>query len=157
MNDLPLAALEPFIVRAKQHTYVGDGTAELLPSRPGSRDLRYAEGDWAYHDSYFGESDFIGQEIVYYQGKPVWGMNYFGVILRPDKITSAQAGEMIKRSLSRLYQEGRFLGEFAHREGALSYVDHNEGDVRSFRGREQISIDDELVYELVYHGGLLRA
>lgn len=63
---------------------------------------------------------------------------------------------MMKRSLSRLYQEGRFLGEFAHREGALRYVDQHEGDVCSFRGREQISRDDETVYELVYHGGLLR-
>ncbi len=156
MSDLPLIALEAFIVRAKQHTYVGDGQ-KLLPYRLGSKDLQYAEGDWAYHDSYLGESDFIGQEIVYYQGKPVWGMNYFGMILRPDEITSAQAGEMIKRSLTRLYLEGRFLGAFAHQEGALRYVDQNEGDVRAFRGKEQISKDDEIVYELVYHGGLLRA
>src|SRR5690349_5667646 len=104
MDDLPLAALEVFIVRAKQQTYVGDGH-KLLPYRLGSKDLQYAEGDWAYHDSYVGESDFIGQEIVYYQGKPVWGMNYFGVILCPDKITSAQAGEMIKHGLTRLYLE----------------------------------------------------
>lgn len=156
MSDLPLAALEAFIARAKQHTYVGDGHT-LLPYRLGSKDLQYTEGDWAYHDSYFGESDFIGQEIVYYQGKPVWGMNYFGVIQRPEKITSAQAGEMIKRSLSRLYLEGRFLGVFAHQEGALRYSDQNEGDVRAFRGKEQISRDDEVVYELVYHGGLIRA
>ena len=155
MSDLSLAALEAFIVCAKQHTYVGDGQ-KLLPYRLGARDLQYAEGDWAYHDSYFGESDFIGQEIVYHQGEPVWGMNYFGVILRPDKITAAQAGEMIKHSLSRLYLEERFLGAFAHQEGALRYVDQNEGDVRAFRGKEQISRDSEVVYELVYHGGLLR-
>lgn len=156
MNALPLAELELFIVRAKQHTYAGDGP-KLLPYRLGAHDLQYTEGDWAYHDSYFGESDFIGQEIVYYERRPVWGMNYFGIILRPDKITAAQAGAMIKRSLTRLYQEGRFLGEFAHQEGALRYVDHNEGDVRSFHGREQISTDDEIVYELIYHGGLVRA
>lgn len=155
MDDLPLAALEAFIVRAKQHTYVGDGQ-KLLPYRLGGHDLQYAEGEWAYHDSYFGESDFIGQEIVYYRGKPVWGMNYFGVIQRPDKIIAAQAGEMIKRSLTRLYLEGRFLGAFAHQEGTLRYVDQNEGDMRAFRGKEQISRDGEVVYELVYHGGLLR-
>jgi hypothetical protein len=62
--------LEQFIIRAKQHTYAGGGK-KLLPYRLGSKDLQFAEGDWAYHDSYLGESDFIGQEIVYYQMEPV--------------------------------------------------------------------------------------
>ncbi|HLI90766.1 MAG TPA: DUF5680 domain-containing protein, partial [Ktedonobacteraceae bacterium] len=75
------------------------------PYRLGSKDLQFSEHDWAYHDSYPGESDFIGQEIVYYRVKPVWGMNYFGVILQPDKITSAQAGEMVRKSPSRMHQE----------------------------------------------------
>ena len=84
-------------------------------------------------------------------------MNYFGVILKPEQITSAQAGAMIKKSLTRLYAEGRFLGRFAHQEGLLTYSDENEGDVSRFRGREHISRDGEVVYELVYHGGVLRA
>jgi hypothetical protein len=60
------------------------------------------------------------------------------------------------QSLSRMYREGRFLGGFEHREGRLRYVDRNEGDVHSFQGREQIFHDDDLVYELLYHGGALR-
>jgi hypothetical protein len=155
MDDLTLTALEQFLVRAKQHTYAGDGK-KLLPYRLGATDLQYIEGDWAYHDSYLGESDFIGQEIVYYQGKPVWGMNYYGVLRQPERLTAAQAGEMIKQSLSRLYQEGRFLGGLSHQVGALRYTDQSQGDARSFRGREQITDGDEVVYELVYHGGLLR-
>ncbi len=77
MQSIPLDTLEAFIVRAKAATYVG-GAASLLPYRLGSKDLQFAEGDWAYHDSYLGESDFIGQEIVYYRRVSVWGMNYFG-------------------------------------------------------------------------------
>ncbi len=156
MERFAVAALEQFIIRAKQQTYAGDGK-KLLPYRLGSQDLQFVEGDWAYHDGYLGESDFIGQEIVYYRREPVWGMNYFGVILKPEKITSAQAGEMIKKSLTRLYAEGRFLGRFAHQEGPLTYSDENEGDVSRFRGREYISRDGEVVYELVYHGGVLHA
>ena len=101
METVPLEVLEQFIVRAKQATYVGGGK-KLLPYRLGSKDLQFAEGDWIYHDSYLGESNFIGQEIVYYRLQPVWGMNYFGRILRLDRITSPQAGEMIMKSLSRL-------------------------------------------------------
>jgi hypothetical protein len=155
MEPFDVAALERFIVQAKLHTYAGGGK-KLLPYRLGSQDLQFAEGDWAYHDSYFGESDFIGQEIVYYQRTPVWGMNYFGVILRPEKITSAQAGEMIQKGLTLLYAEGRFLGRFEHQAGRLRYLDENEGDVASFRGKEQIFAENVVVYELLYHGGSVR-
>lgn len=155
MESFTQETLEQFIVRAKQSTYVG-GSSKLLPYRLGSKDLQFREGDWAYHDSYLGESDFIGQEIVYWQMKPVWGMNYLGVIIKADKITSSQAGQMIMKSLSRLYTEGRFLGGFEHQEGSLRYIDQNTGDVRSFQGREYIALADEVVYELLYHGGLLQ-
>jgi len=155
METVPHEVLEQFIVRAKQATYVGGGK-KLLPYRLGSKDLQFAEEDWIYHDSYLGESNFIGQEIVYYRLQPVWGMNYFGRILRLDRITSPQAGEMIMKSLSRLYAEGRFLGRFEYAEGDLKYVDNNAGDVSAFRGREWIYRNDELVYELDYHGGLLQ-
>jgi hypothetical protein len=112
--------------------------------------------DWAYHDSYLGESDFIGEEIVYCERQVVWGMNYFGYIRQPDRITSAQAGHVIKISLTRLYQEGRFLGGFEHTVDDLRYVDTNEGDVQLFNGKEWIERDEQIVYELLYHGGLVK-
>lgn len=155
MDISQLDDLHAIIVRAKRATYVGSGQ-KLLPYRLGSHDLQYIEGDWAYHDSYLGESDFIGQEAVYYQHRVVWAMNYFGRILNPARITSAQAGAMIKTSLSRMYAEGRFLGGFEHTEGDLTYVDSSDGGVEFFTGREWISRNGEVVYELVYHGGLIK-
>ena len=154
--SLSLDALHAFIIRAKAATYVGSGQ-KLLPYRLGSHDLQFLDGDWAYHDSYLGESDFIGEEIVYYQHHVVWGMNYFGYILQPDRITSAQAGTVIKVSLTRLYQEGRFLGGFEHTVDDLRYVDTNEGDFQLFHGKEWIERDGQIVYELLYHGGLVKS
>jgi hypothetical protein len=156
MEERFLEMLEQFIVRAKQATYVGNGQ-ELLPYRLGSKDLQFKGGDFVYHDSYLGESDFIGQEIVYYRRQSVWGQNYFGWILQPSKITSAQAGKMIKKSLSQLYNEGRFLGGFEYRDNALHYVDTNAGNTLSFHGIEYIYLGEELVYKLAYHGGLLHS
>ena len=147
--------LNAFIVRAKRATYVGSGQ-KLLPYRLGSHDLQFFDGDWAYHDSYLGESDFIGEEAVYYRQKVVWAMNYFGRILVPARITSAQAGAVIKTSLSKLYEEGRFLGGFEYLEGEYRYVDTNDGDFQFFTGREWISFKGEIAYELVYHGGLIQ-
>jgi hypothetical protein len=155
MTTFDLNALHAFIIRAKAATYVGGGQS-LLPYRLGSHDLQFFDGDWGYHDSYLGESDFIGEEIVYYQRQVVWGMNYFGVILQPDRISSTQAGHVIQVSLTRLYQEGRFLGGFEYTVDDLHYVDTNEGDFQLFHGKEWIEREGQIVYELRYHGGLVK-
>ncbi len=152
---IDIQALQAFIVNAKAATYVGNGE-HASPCRLGSHDLRFTEGDWVYHDSYFGGTDFIGEEVVYFAEKPVWAMNYYGRILREDLLTGAQAGQMIKASLSRMYQEGRFLGGFEHTENDLTYVDTSKGSPDSFHGREFICRGQEIAYELVYHGGVIK-
>ena len=155
MEDFSLEQLNTFIVRAKAATYVGGG-AKSLSYRPGSHDLQFHEGAFSYLDSYFGSTDFLGQEVVYYEGKPVWVMNYYGRILEPSLITAVEAGQIIQESLSRMYEEGRFLGGFGHSTRNGTYVDRSEGDVTSFTGREWIIRENVKVYELVYHGGLVK-
>jgi hypothetical protein len=147
--------LHNFIVRAKAATYVGDGE-QANPCRLGSHDLRFSDGEWSYHDSYFGGADFIGEEVVYFGEKPVWAMNYYGRILRDDLITAAEAGQMIKASLARMYKENRFLGGFEYSENDLTYVDSSKGNLERFQGREFIGRGEETAYELDYHGGLIR-
>lgn len=155
MAQFALQELHDFIVRAKAATYVGDGV-KLLPYRPGSHDLQFHEPPFAYHDSYFGASDFLGQEVVYHDSLPVWVMNYYGYILEPTEIEAAESGRVIKASLSKLYKERRFLGGFEHTVEEFSYVDTSEGDVSHFTGREWITRQGKIVYELVYHGGLVK-
>jgi len=153
--NISLTDLNQFIVQAKAATYVGSGKA-TQSCRIGSHDLRFQAGAYAYLDSYFGGTDFIGQEVVYYGDEPVWAMNYYGKIIKPEAITASQAGQIIKASLSRLYQEGRFLGGFEYLVEDCTYTDINQGGVESFRGEEWISCNDVRVYELVYHGGLIK-
>ena len=155
MADFSLEQLSAFIVRAKAATYVGGG-ARSLSYRPGSHDLQFHEGAFSYLDSYFGGADFLGQEVVYYETRPVWAMNYYGRVLDPVRITAAQAGQTIQESLSRMYQEGRFLGGFECETENGTYVDSSAGDVTSFMGTEHIAREGLRVYELVYHGGLIK-
>ena len=155
MSNPSPTELPSFIVRAKAATYVGGGV-KILSCRPASHDLKFVDGDWSYLDSYFGGTDFIGEETIWYAGKPVWCMNYYGYILKPELITPAQAGQMIKASLSRMYTENRFLGGFQHNEGDFTYFDTSEGEFSRFTGREWIERDGVKVYELVYHGGLIK-
>ncbi len=149
-----LSNLNQFIVTAKMHSYVGSGK-ESSPSRLKSHDLEYIENDFGYLDSYFGGQNFIGQEIVFLKGVPVWGMNYYGVDLRPDLISAAEIGAMIKKSLREMYREGRFLGGFEYTDHDLRYLDKSEGPIENFSGLEEIFKNGILVYRLSYAGGLI--
>ena len=153
-NEAYLDHLHDFIVEAKAATYVGGGNSVATPR--GSTDLVYSTGEFTYADSYFGAQDFIGQEVVYYKDEPIWVMNYYGKILMPKKITGEEAGAIIKESLSKMYAQGRFLGNFEHNAGEFQYYDTNIGGVSSFTGREWITRNNEVVYELVYHGGVVK-
>jgi hypothetical protein len=155
MADFSLKQLNAFIVRAKAASYVGKGPRSLS-YRPGSHDLQFHEGAFSYLDSYFGGSDFLGQEVVYYEGAPVWVMNYYGRILEPALISAEEAGGIIQESLSRMYEEGRFLGGYEHTTPVGIYVDTSDGNVAAFTGREWITRQGVKVYELVYHGGLVK-
>jgi len=150
-----LQELNHFIVKAKAATYVGNGE-KAESCRQRSHDLKFQEGPFSYLDSYFGGTDFIGQEVVYYENEPVWAMNYYGRIIEPEKISAAEAGQIIKESLSLMYQEGRFLGGFEHQTGNGVYTDTSQGGLESFMGKEWITRETVRVYELLYHGGLIK-
>ena len=147
--------LNDIIVKAKAATYVGGGQPQS-PSRPGSHDIGWADGDWRYLDSYFGGTDFLGQEVLWHRGEPIWAMNYYGYIKRADLIDGARAGETIKAALSALYREGRFLGDFDWQGPHGLYVDRNQGGPEQFRGREVILVDGVEAYALDYFGGLIK-
>ena len=155
-SKISLHQLTQFIVQAKAATYVGDGK-KTESCRQGSHDLKFQEGSFSYLDSYFGGRDFIGQEVVYYKNEPIWAMNYYGRIIEPEKISAAEAGQIIKESLSLMYREGRFLGGFEYQTGNSTYTDSSQGDLESFTGMEWITRENVRVYELLYHGGLIKS
>jgi hypothetical protein len=150
-----LAHLNAFIVAAKRATYAGGGE-RAEPSRRGSHDLSFAEGTFRYRDSYFGGSDFLGQEVVWMDEEPVWAMSYYGYILRSDLIDAARAGATIKAALSAMYAERRFLGGFEWTGPHGVYRDGSSGDVDHFHGRESIEVGGVAAYALDYFGGLIR-
>lgn len=147
--------LNAAIVRAKAATYVGGGE-KVPPCRAGSHDLSWADGSWRYLDSYFGGTDFLGQEVLWRDAEPVWAMSYYGYIKRPDLIDAVAAGETIKPALTAMYGEGRFLGGFDWTGSHGRYLDKSEGGVGQFRGREVILVDGVEAYALDYFGGLVK-
>ncbi len=152
---MDLNELTAFIVEAKRATYVGDGR-RAESSRRGSHDLIYGRGEFAYRDSYFGGSDFQGQEVVWHGRNPLWAMSYSGYILDGERIDAGRAGATIKAALSAMYDEGRFLGGFEWSGPHGTYRDTSTGDADRFSGREAIWVAGSEVYVLDYFGGLIR-
>ncbi|MCS6759618.1 MAG: DUF5680 domain-containing protein [Candidatus Devosia euplotis] len=150
-----IGELTSIIVAAKAATYVGGGT-KAAPSRSGSHDLEWRQGRLCYLDSYFGSTDFLGQEAIWLDDAPVWAMNYYGFILRPELIGGQRAGETIKAALTSMYGEGRFLGGFEWTGPHGQYRDTSAGDASHFHGRETITVQGEETYALEYFGGLIR-
>lgn len=151
---MDLQDLNGFIVEAKARTYAGGGKASAS-SRLASHDIGFERGNWRYLDSYFGGTDFAGQEVVWLCGEPVWAMNYFGRIILSDRIDAAAAGTVIKTALTALYSQGRFLNGFTFEHPLGHYRDASEGDCAHFRGREVILVRGREAYELDYRGGLI--
>jgi hypothetical protein len=154
-QELGLNALHRFIIRAKKATYVAGG-AKDASSRPGSNDLSFYAGDWTYRDCYFGGTDFIGQEAVWFKDEPVWSMIYYGYILRPDLIDGSRAAQTIRAALSTETAQGRLLDNFEWPGPNGHFSISSEGTIEHFKGRETITVNGTLAYALDYMGGLVK-
>lgn len=151
-KDIEMKGLEEFLRKANRNTYAADG--ERSPAtRLGSEDLEFCDGDWVYHDTYFGSARFIGEEIVYYKGVPVWGMNYYGYIVRQGILPKA-VYTFLKQAL--LQESGDVIpvrGPKVFSVNALTYRNTVSGSLENFEGREEIDMDGACVYRARYHGG----
>ncbi len=139
-----------FLLRAKRETYAAGGEL-ATPSRPNSKDLRYAEGPYLYIDTYLGDIDFIGEEAVWKDGRALWGMNYYGW-MKIDEIPDGFS-KCLKGALLAVPLDAPFRGPEEFRSGVFTYRCQWEGDVERFTGREEILHGDVSIYELVFHGG----
>lgn len=156
MQEGSVEALERFIVEAKAVSYVSGQPSTAAPTRLGAHDITYQRGPFSYLDSYFGGTDFLGQEVVWKDEAPIWAMNYYGRILDPERFDGERAGTVIKQALSALYQEKRFLGGFSYQHPLGEYVDQSVGGCGSFHGVERIFVGGRVVYQLDYQGGLIK-
>lgn len=143
----------PFLLRAKKSTYAAGEGGKVASSRQASHDLAYREGEWAYLDTYLGGFAFIGEEAVWRQGKPVWGMNYYGT-MTVETIPEGFS-EFLKLSLRHIPPEAPYRGPAVFQEGKFTYTCQWTGALEGFRGEEAISLDGQLIYRLYFHGGII--
>ncbi|MDF2804235.1 MAG: putative transcriptional regulator, partial [Anaerocolumna sp.] len=140
-----------FLCKAKKATYPGQGKEEEVSIRPSSHDYIYKEDNFLYMDSFLGGEAFSGEEAVWIDLKPVWVMNYTGRTLQEEF-----SGSFLNTVLLQVKEELPFRGPVLYKEGDYTYHNHINGEFSWFHGREEIYYKDILVYECLYHGGIIK-
>jgi len=142
-----------FLVFAKKNTYASNGEFGERKLADGTRELTFNQNNFKYRDNYFGFNPFIGEEIVWFNNKTIWGMNYFGKVI--EKNMSEEIYAFLKKALSAVKEDIPYRGPEHLAENDFEYINEHSGDYMSFIGKETINYKGKLVYSLNYHGGLI--
>jgi hypothetical protein len=147
--------LSEFLIAAKAGTYASNGEADEQRLPDGCLELTYSAGEFSYRDRYFGLDPFTGQEIVFQNGQPVWSMNYYGRTV-DKKYPASEIYIFLQKALRQVTAERPFRGPSTFTEGNFTYNDESLGSFENFSGVERILFNGHKVYQLKYHGGLLK-
>lgn len=147
--------LSEFIVKAKVNTYANSGAEGELLGNDGSKELIFREEPWLYRDRYFGTHTFVGEEVISKDGKAAWVMNYYGQTLS-DTIDPRKLYDFLQVALRQVTSDRPYRGPEEFTQNDLRYQNQSRGSVESFSGTETIQYQNTKVYELSYHGGLVR-
>lgn len=149
-EKLDISEITEFILHAGRQTYAGKGP-EVEACRMNSHDFSFQEGKYRYYDTYFGGERFIGEEAVWKDETPVWGMNYSGRVIGEHFNSS-----FLMEALLNMTAERPFRGPELFQSGDYSYHCKTEGGFIWFQGYEEIFYGEEKIYECYFHGGVIR-
>lgn len=144
-----------FLHAANKNTYVNAKAAKSESSRAGSHDYHFEDGLFIYHDTYFGNREFMGEEVIYHAGRPIWGANYYGTML-DDDMEEATMAAFLRKALMQEYTDViPVRGPKAFVEGEWSYRFAPMGNLDRFTGVEEIAHLGKIVFRLQIHGGFI--
>jgi len=138
----------------KTEGYGGSRGKYVDPFLPRFKVIYYTKGGYRVVDRYTGQEQNIGQAIYFYRKKPVYGLNYYGIVT-----TGRLKAGIIFKFLKEALRAG--AGKSAHR--GLNGYKKNEWlyrnrftEKRGFvEGKEKIYHGKKLVYVQIYHGGAI--
>ena len=151
--------LYSFLIEAKKQTYANENVKRVTSSRKGSYDYHYQNNNFTYHDTYFGGTDFMGEEIVYnLDDTPIWGMNYYGVTL-DETLTEEAIDKALRPALMLVGEDKNIIpvrGPKYYENEEYKYYFNVNGTLNYFEGTETIFKGKVKVYELKCHGGIIK-
>lgn len=154
LEILPIDELCKFLVNAKTNTFAKD--VERVQSKCIlSKNYLYEEDDFRYEDQYFGEYLDVGEEIVWKNGIPVWGMGYRGGMLEAYRSLNKETFSVLRKALLIPEKDFPTRGPKQMICGDFKYVNITHGDIKSFTGEEYIEKNGNKIYFRNYIGGLI--
>ena len=155
MDKIIIKELTDFLNEANKSTYANKDAPKASSTRLKSEDYHFEKGDLIYHDTYFGSRDFIGEEVVYKNNEPVWGMNYYGYILS-ETTNEKELYGFLREALMQEYSDILPVrGGKNYQKDDWEYTNAVEGELNRFTGTEEIYRAGVLVYKCHYHGGFI--
>jgi len=146
-----LENLKEFLCEARKNTYASSESPIDNPRLLASSQFEFQRGDYFYRDIYFtGDKKFIGQEIIYQDSNPIWGMNYMGDVV--GKLET----DFLKEALYKLAEKCRLGEPCEYERREFKYQDLGKGGVGEFSGEEIIFSGGKNIYKLDYQGGLIQ-
>ncbi len=150
--------IKEFLIEAKKQTYANEGVEKVSSSRFGSKDYEYKKDNLIYHDTYFGGTNFIGEEVVYLDNKIYWAMNYYGVTL-DEKLGEEAMDSALRPALMLVGEDNNVIpvrGPKEFNNGKYKYTFEVKGNLDYFSGIEIIYKNNKKIYELKCNGGLIK-
>ena len=152
---IDLKQLVNFLNEANKSTYANKDAPKASPSRLKSEDYHFEKDSLIYHDTYFGSRDFVGEEVVYKDNEPVWGLNYYGFILSETTNEKELYGFLIEALMQEYSDIIPVRGPKNYQNNDWEYNNSADGELNRFTGTEEIYRAGVLVYKCHYHGGFI--
>ncbi len=152
-TPMDLQELKKFILEAGHNTYASEDPNIKVKENDGSTTITYEKGHWFYHDNYFGGEPYGGREVVFFEGKPVWMMVYYGWVVAG--VDPSNVYKLLAKALRGSTLEMPYRGPKEMKEETLIYTNSLSGDVDRFSGEESIIENDKVLYQAKYMGGLV--
>jgi hypothetical protein len=147
MNDL---ALKQFIYKASRATYASGDESIKTKQLDESTTIQFTDGEYVYHDNYFGGEPYGGREVVFYNNKPVWMMVYYGLVYEG---ANSEVYNFLMQALSNNTEDSPYRGPINFKDKEWEYKNVVTGNVDKFSGIEKIFRSGKCVYEASYIGG----
>lgn len=146
--------LYKFLVEAKKSTYAAGNSAPKIVNDDKSTTLVFENGDWKYHDNYFGGEPYGGREVVFFENQPVYMMVYYGRV--DNSVTDINKVYGVLMDALKLIPEDKpYRGPEKYNNGNLSYENSFTGEVDNFFGEEIITENGKEIYKAKYIGGFV--
>jgi hypothetical protein len=144
-----------FLVKAKKSTYAAGDKSKKVIENDKSTTLIFEDGDFKYHDNYFGGEPFGGREVVLLKNEPIYIMVYYGLVNESISDFKAVYG-ILQKALSLIPKDHPFRGPEIYTEGDLVYKNSYTGEIDDFSGEETINLaDGKQIYRAKYIGGFV--